>query len=70
MGIKTDFKYEAARNKLIPFAEAHADKTVNPSAFKLLDKESWYKLWNKCYLDKMDSLWAEQCKMVEDDKFK
>lgn len=56
----TDKKYEAARNKLIPFAEKYANEMEGKNPRPGQSREEWVKAWNLSFLGKMDSLAKEQ----------
>ena len=52
-------EYQAARNKLVPFAVRHADKLFGKEHCDR-GREKWSKNWTRAYSDEMDTLAKEQ----------
>ena len=59
----TDKAYEAARNKLISQAEAHAYQVAGPKPKKKEENEAWGATWNRAFHGMMDTL-ARQAGLV------
>lgn len=61
-------EYVEARNALIPFAEAKANKTAGlcaPKGGPEDERASWYAAWNQAFLAAMDRMWAARCASLE-----
>ena len=64
-GRKPDKKYEAARNALIPIAEAYANKECGSKPPKKVRgdddaRNAWTAKWNRVFHSKMDRLWEQK----------
>ena len=55
-----DKKYTIARNKLIPFAEKHANNQEGKFQRYGQSRDEWVRVWNLAFLGEMDRLAKEQ----------
>jgi hypothetical protein len=54
---KASYKYQEERNKLIPYAEAHADRISGKKPKDLTFMDDWNAKWNRAFFGEMDRLW-------------
>jgi len=55
-----DLAYISARNKLIPEAEYHANKTEGVKRGPKQTSEEFAERWSRCFRQKMNILWASR----------